>query len=267
MLYTTDAATDSLGSHQSLHEEGWIHVRPTFRPDAVVNIASEGWQKNFEQLGELTGHDIGDYRSFMRALEARRTTFKELGATATDHAAQTPHAERLSDRELETLFGRALNGSATEQDAARFTAHMLLEFARMSTEDGLVMQLHAGSLRNHNRALFERFGADQGADIPLWTQWTRSLDTLLNAYGNDPAFRLILFTLDESTYSRELAPLAGHYPALRLGPPWWFFDSVKGMERFLDPLSRPQASITWRVSMTIPGRSPLFRRAMMRGGA
>ena len=122
----------------------------------------------------------------------------------------------------------------TEADAARFTAHILLEFARMSTEDGLVMQLHVGSLRNHDHALFGRFGPDQGADIPLRTEWTRSLGTLLNAYGNDPAFRLVLFTLDESTYSRELAPLAGHYPALRLGPPWWFFDSVRGTERFLD---------------------------------
>jgi glucuronate isomerase len=233
-LCTTDAATSALDDHRSLREEGWTNVRPTFRPDAVVNLDAEGWRENLNSLSEVSGVEVRDYPSFITALEVRRTVFKELGATATDHAARTPHTEGLSEREVEALFGRALSGSATAEDAARFTAHMLLEFARMSVDDGLVMQLHAGSLRNHNQAVFERFGPDQGADIPLRTEWTRSLYTLLNAYGSDPAFRLVLFTLDESTYSRELAPLAGHYPALRLGPPWWFFDSVKGMERFLD---------------------------------
>lgn len=267
VLCTTDPATAALDGHRSLHAEGWTHVRPTFRPDAVTDLAAENWKGNLDELGRLVEDDIGDYRSFVGALEARRAAFKELGATATDHAAKTPHTEWLSEREAETIFGRALDGSATEADAARFTAHMLLEFARMSTEDGLVMQLHVGSLRNHNRALFERFGPDQGADIPLRTEWTRSLQPLLNAYGNNSAFRLILFTLDESTYSRELAPLAGHYPALRLGPPWWFFDSVKGMERFLDAVVETAGVYNLagfnddtRAFASIPARHDVWRR-------
>ena len=164
----------------------------------------------------------------------RREAFRALGAVATDHAALIPHTQRLSEGEAAALFERALSGHATDDDTARFTAHMLMEFARMSCDDGLVMQLHVGSLRNHNERLLERFGADIGADMPVRTEWTRSLKALLNAYGDKPNYRLIVFTLDESSYSRELAPLAGHYPALRLGPPWWFFDAVGGMERYLD---------------------------------
>ena len=266
-LCTTDAATSALGDHRSLREEGWTRLRPTFRPDAVVNLDAESWRENLNSLSEVSGVEVRDYPSFITALEARRTAFQELGTTATDHAAGTPHTERLSEREIETIFGRALNGSATAEDAARFTAHMLLEFARMSTEDGLVMQLHVGSLRNHNHALFGRFGPDQGADIPLRTEWTRSLQILLNACGSDPAFRLVLFTLDESTYSRELAPLAGHYPALRLGPPWWFFDSVKGMERFLDAVVETAGIYNLagfnddtRAFGSIPARHDVWRR-------
>lgn len=266
-LCTTDAATSALDDHRSLREEGWTQVRPTFRPDAVVNLDAEGWRENLDTLSEVSGVEVRDYPSFVTALEARRTIFKELGATATDHAAQTPHTEKLSEREVETLFSRALSGAATAEDATRFTAHMLLEFARMSTEDGLVMQLHVGSLRNHNHVLYGRFGPDQGADIPLRTEWTRSLRALLNAYGSDPAFRLVLFTLDESTYSRELAPLAGHYPALRLGPPWWFFDSVKGMERFLDAVVETTGIYNLsgfnddtRAFASIPTRHDVWRR-------
>ena len=233
-LCTTDAATDTLDAHQALKNEGWTAVRPTFRPDAVVNLDAKGWQQNIDALSGVSGVEVEDYASFINALEGRRAFFKETGATATDHAALTPHTERLSDGEAQGIFARALKGTLQEDDPARFTAHMLMEMARMSVEDGLVMQLHAGSLRNHNRAVFERFGLDKGADIPVKTEWTRNLQELLHACGNDPRLTLVLFTLDESTYSRELAPLAGHYPALRLGPPWWFFDSVKGIERFLD---------------------------------
>ena len=234
VLCTTDAATDSLNAHRSLRDEGWTKVIPTFRPDALLNLTAERWRADIATLGELTGGELTSYQGFIGALEARRETFKELGAVATDHAVLTPHTERLSEGEAAALFGRALAGHATAGDVDRFTAHMLTEFARMSCDDGLVMQLHVGSLRNHNERLFGRFGADIGADMPVRTQWTRPLKALLNAYGDNPNYRLILFTLDESSYSRELAPLAGHYPALRLGPPWWFFDSVKGMERYLN---------------------------------
>ncbi|HEX7088193.1 MAG TPA: glucuronate isomerase [Vicinamibacterales bacterium] len=233
VLCTTDAATDTLEWHSRIRDSGWSgQVRPTFRPDLAVNILHPGWRREIERLGELTGCEITDYPRYIRALETRRAFFKEMGATATDHAAETPWTTRLSVEEAGRLFDRALRGAATEDDARTFTAHMLMEMARMSVEDGLVMQLHPGSSRNHNRLVFERFGPDRGADIPLATEYTRNLRPLLNAYGNDPRFTLVLFTLDESTYSRELAPLAGHYPALRLGPPWWFHDSVEGMLRF-----------------------------------
>lgn len=234
LLCTTDAATDPLAHHQRLKEDGMDHIRPTFRPDAVVNIANPGWLTQIAALSEVSGIDVVDFPSYIQALEQRRAAFKQMGALATDHAALTPYTAKLSPEEAEALFTRALRGAATADDLTAFTAHMLIEFARMSVEDGLVMQLHIGSSRNHNDAIFERFGPDMGADIPLATEWTRNLRALLNAYGSDPRFRLILFTLDESTYGRELAPLAGHYPALLLGPPWWFYDSVNGMRRYFD---------------------------------
>ncbi|MFL5804574.1 MAG: glucuronate isomerase [Roseiflexaceae bacterium] len=234
VLCTTDPATDTLAQHQALHEAGFTNVRPTFRPDAVVNLDAPGWRTNVERLGAVAGIDIVDYATFIQALEARRAFFKQLGALATDHSAVTPATMRLSDSTADEILVRALRGRSNAGDAARFTAHMLIELARMSVEDGLVMQLHIGSLRNHNSAIFDRFGPDMGADIPVPTEWTRNLRALLEAYGNDARFRLILFTLDESTYGRELAPLAGHYPAVLLGPPWWFYDSVHGIQRYLD---------------------------------
>lgn len=267
ILCTTDAATDALTAHRSLHNEGWTQIRPTFRPDAVVNLDTEGWLADIAKLSEVSGVEVTDYASFVSALEQRRAFFKTTGAVATDHAAVTPHTERLSKFEAEAIFQRALAGRFKPTDPAVFTAHMLLEMARMSVEDGLVMQLHAGSSRNHNRDILTRFGRDMGADIPVQTEWTRSLHELLNAYGNEPDFHLILFTLDETSYSRELAPLAGHYPALRLGPPWWFFDSVKGMERFLDDVVETAGvyNLTGfnddtRAFASIPSRHDVWRR-------
>ncbi|HEU4326720.1 MAG TPA: glucuronate isomerase [Roseiflexaceae bacterium] len=267
LLCTTDAAADTLAQHRSMHAEGLTRVRPTFRPDAVVALDTPGWPERIAELGAAAGVEVTGYASFIRALEQRRAAFKELGALATDHAALTPHTAPLSEGEAEALFARALRGQADAEDAARFTAHMLIEFARMSCEDGLVMQLHVGSLRNHNRAVFERFGPDTGADIPLATEWTRNLRPLLNAYGSDPRLRLILFTLDESTYSRELAPLAGHYPAVLLGPPWWFFDSVNGMRRYFDLVIETAGLYNTagfnddtRAFASIPARHDVWRR-------
>lgn len=267
-LCTTDAATADLAEHRALQAEGWgFKVRPTFRPDALVNLDTPGWNAQIVRLSELSGIDVRNYATFVQALEERRAFFKQQGASATDHAARTAATERLSDTEADTIFQRALQGAATAEDAARFTAHMLNELARMSCEDGLVMQLHIGSSRNHNTALFERFGPDKGADIPLATEWTRALHPLLNAYGNDPRFRVILFTLDETTYGRELAPLAGHYPAVLLGPPWWFFDSVKGMERYLDLVLETAGLYNLagfnddtRAFCSIPARHDVWRR-------
>jgi len=180
---------------------------------------------------KISGIEVTSAKTLVKALENRRVFFKSLGATSTDHAAMTAHTEHLAAPEADAIFQRAMSGQATAKDAMRFTGHMLMEMARMSIEDGLVMQLHVGSYRNHNPQLFARFGTDMGADIPIASEFTRNLRPLLVKYGNETRLTLILFNLDESTYSRELAPLAGHYPALRLGPPWWFFDSLNGMER------------------------------------
>jgi glucuronate isomerase len=233
VLCTTDAATDSLEWHQAIRESGWKgNVRPTFRPDLAINFLHPQWRGELERLAAQTGETTTSYRGYIRALEARRAFFKQMGAAATDHAAETPYTVVLSASEAAAIFDRAVAGTATGDDLRAFTGHMLTEMARMSVDDGLVMQLHPGSDRNHNRQVFERFGPDRGCDIPLATEYTRNLKPLLNRYGNDPRLTLVLFTLDETTYSRELAPLAGHYPALRLGPPWWFHDSIEGMTRF-----------------------------------
>lgn len=268
LLCTTDAATDSLEDHRRLHDDGLRHIRPTFRPDAVVAITSPDWPGQIGALAEASEIDVVDYASYIRALEGRRAFFKEMGALATDHSVTVPHTERLTEREAGEIFARALRGEVSEDDAARFTAHMLMEFARMSIEDGLVMQVHVGSFRNHNAAQFARYGPDAGADIPIATEWTRNLRPLLNAYGSDSRFRLITFTLDESTYGRELAPLAGHYPAMLLGPPWWFFDSPLGIHRYFDRVIETAGLYNtagfnddMRAFASIPSRHDVWRRA------
>ncbi len=267
LLCTTDAATDPLEQHRRIHAAGLTLVRPTFRPDALLALDAPDWRAQIALLAERSGIDVVDYGGFIRALEERRAAFKALGALATDHGVLTPATELLSDGEAERIFARALRGAANGQDAARFTAHMLMEFARMSCEDGLVMQLHAGSLRNHHERLYARFGPDVGADIPVATEWTRNLRPLLNACGAHPRFRLILFTLDESAYGRELAPLAGHYPAVLLGPPWWFFDSVNGMRRYFAEVIETAGVYNTagfnddtRAFASIPARHDLWRR-------
>ncbi|WP_298405014.1 glucuronate isomerase [uncultured Chloroflexus sp.] len=267
LLATTDTATDSLAAHRDLHVEGFGNVRPTFRPDALLALDAPDWRTQIDRLSTLSGVEVHDYHSFITAIEQRRAAFKALGALATDHGVETPYTAPLSNSEAETIFARAMRGTATTRDTARFTAHMLIEFARMSCEDGLVMQLHAGSLRNHHTALLTRFGPDKGADIPVATEWTRNLRPLLNAYGSDPRFRLILFTLDESSYSRELAPLAGYYSAVRLGPPWWFFDSVQGMRRYFDLVIETAGFYNTagfnddtRAFCSIPARHDVWRR-------
>jgi glucuronate isomerase len=233
VLATTDAASDSLEYHRAIRESGWKgRVIPCFRPDAVFRIAAPGWHGAIEALARADGEAIRDYAGFVRALEGRRDVFKRMGATATDHAVLEPYTAWLPAEEAERLFQEALHGQVTRAEERRFEAHLLIEMARMSIADGLVMQIHPGALRDHNRPFCERFGPDRGGDIPVATEFTRNLRALLNAYGNEPNFTLVLFTLDESTYSRELAPLAGHYPAVRLGPPWWFHDSMLGMTRF-----------------------------------
>ena len=268
VLATTDGAADSLEHHRAIRDSGWKgRVIPTFRPDAMMRIAAPGWQQSLGELSAVSATAITDAAGFNAALRKRRAFFKMHGATATDHGVVEPYTASLSAEQLEQIFRRALDGAATADDQRQFEGHMLIEMARMSVEDGLVMQLHAGAFRDHDAAMFNRFGPDRGGDIPVATEWTRNLRPLLKAYGNDPRFTLILFTLDESNYSRELAPLAGYYPAVRLGPPWWFHDSMHGMTRFREQTS--ETAGFWntagfnddtRAFCSIPARHDLARR-------
>jgi glucuronate isomerase len=205
---------------------------PTYRPDAVVDPDFEGFAANLDRLGEITGADTGTWDGYLDAHCQRRGAFQALGATATDHGHPTAETANLSAAEAARLFDRVRRGTADAGERALFRAQMLTEMARMSAEDGLVMQIHPGSFRNHSAAMFARFGRDKGFDIPTRTDYVRALQPLLDAVGTDPRASVILFTLDETSYARELAPLAGVYPALKLGPAWWFHDSPEGMRRF-----------------------------------
>jgi len=271
MLATTDTAADRLPHHQAIRASGWSYgshrVIPTFRPDALFRVALPAWTDELRALEQVSGTTITSCEGLLSAIAGRRQYFASLGATATDHAVVEPFTEELTPERAEQLFQRARGGEATVEDQRCFEGHMLMEMARQSTEDGLVMQLHPGTFRDHNARLHERFGTDKGADIPLATEYTRNLRALLNRYGNDPRFSMVLFTLDESTYSRELAPLAGHYPALRLGPPWWFHDSIEGMRRYREQVTETAGIYNTagfnddtRAFCSIPARHDLSRR-------
>jgi glucuronate isomerase len=268
VLATTDGACDPLPHHKALRESDWNgRVIPTFRPDDVAQIGAPEWKANLEALGALCGFEIASCRDLIRGLENRRAFFRSMGATATDQAAQTAYTVLLADSEAETIFQRGLKGEASSDDVKRFIGHLIMEMARMSIEDGLVMQLHIGALRDHNPMIFERFGPNTGADIPLRGEFTESLRPLLARYGNDPRLTLILFTLDESTYSRELAPLAGHYPSVKLGPAWWFHDSLNGMTRYREYVTETAGLYNTvgfiddtRAFPSIPARHDLARR-------
>jgi len=268
VMCTTDVATDPLLYHRQIRDSGWDgDIRPTFRPDAVVNLLTERWKGHIEALSRVSGIDVHSVATLIQALENRRAYFKSMGATATDHAAVTPYTAALTPAEAEAIFQRALHGQATPEDETRFTAHMIMESARMSIEDGLVMQLHSGSHRNHNDLILARYGRDKGADIPVRSEFTENLRPLLNRYGNDPRLTLILFTLDETTYARELAPLAGHYPAIKLGPAWWFHDSLNGMMRYRQQICETAGLYNTvgfnddtRAYPSIPARHDLSRR-------
>ena len=268
VLATTDGAVDSLEWHRQIRESGWKgRVLPTFRPDAVVDVEYVGFQENLTRLGEVSGEDVSEWRGYLNALRSRRAFFKEMGATATDHGHLTAMTADLSFDEASRLYQRVYQGKILAGDAELFQAQMLTEMAGMSVEDGLVMQLHPGSIRNHNRLVYERFGRDKGADIPASTEYVRALRPLLNKYGNERGFTFILFTLDESAYARELAPLAGHYPCLRLGPAWWFHDSPEGMMRFREQTTETAGFYNTvgfnddtRAFLSIPARHDVARR-------
>jgi glucuronate isomerase len=268
VLATTDSPIDSLNDHRLIRDSEWkARIIPTFRPDSVVDADFAGFRQNIENLGKQTGEDTGRWKGYVRALEKTRARFKDLGCTATDHGHPTARTANLSPKGASDLFSRMLAGRADAQQQELFRAQMLTEMARMSVEDGLVMQIHPGSARNHNRQLYARYGRDIGADIPIPTNYVDGLRPLLDRFGNEPNLTIILFTLDESTYSRELAPLAGHYPCLRLGPPWWFHDSPEGMMRFREHVIETAGFYNTvgfnddtRAFLSIPGRHDVARR-------
>jgi glucuronate isomerase len=266
-IATTDSALDALPHHKAVRESGWHgRVVPTYRPDAVVDPDRATFRDDVARFCALAGEPV-TWTGYLAAHRARRAFFKSLGATATDHGHPTARTADLGDAAASALFDRVMSGPASAEEAELFRAQMLTEMAALSVEDGLVMQLHPGSVRNHNPAVFTRFGLDKGADIPQPTDYVHALKPLLDLFGNDPRLTLILFTLDEAQYGRELAPLAGHYPALRLGPPWWFFDSPEGMLRFREIATETAGFANTvgfnddtRAYLSIPARHDMARR-------
>ena len=233
VIATTESPLDDLRHHKAIRESGWKgRVVTAYRPDPVVDPDFAGFRDNVEALGALAGTDVSTFAGYLEAHRIRRAVFKAHGATSTDHGHPTAATADLSPVEAEALYHRVRAGGVSAAEAELFRAQMLTEMAAMSLDDGLVMQIHPGSFRNHNARLMARFGRDKGADIPTATNYVEALKPLLDRFGNERALTVILFTLDETAYSRELAPLAGHYPALRLGPAWWFYDSPEGMRRY-----------------------------------
>jgi glucuronate isomerase len=268
VLATTESPLDPLAQHAKIRASGWKgRVITAYRPDPVVDPEFDGFRDNVERLGALSGENTATWRGYLAAHRNRRAFFKAMGATSTDHGHPTPLTCDLPEGRCQQILDRAIAGSATAEEAEQFRGQMLTEMARMSLDDGLVMQIHPGSFRNHNPEIFARYGRDKGADIPTRTDYVRALKPLLDRFGNERNLTVILFTLDETTYARELAPLAGHYPILRLGPPWWFHDSPEGMLRF-----REQATETagfyntvgfnddTRAFLSIPARHDVARR-------
>lgn len=233
VIATTESPLDPLEHHAAIRASGWKgRVITAYRPDAVVDPEHEQFPEALRRFGELTGEDVHSWQGYLRAHRQRRAFFASMGATSSDHGHPTCATADLPADEARLLFAKVVSGRFTAAEAELFRAQVLTEMAAMSLDDGLVMQIHPGCFRNHNRGLFERFGRDKGADIPLRTEYVHALKPLLDRFGNEPGFTLVLFTLDESTYSRELGPLAGHYPCLFLGPAWWFHDAPEGMWRF-----------------------------------
>ena len=268
VLSTTDSAIDSLQYHEVIRDSDWSRrILPTFRPDSVVDPEFANFRQNIVKLGEMYGEDTGNWSGYLQALRKARARFKTLGCTATDHGHPTAQTASLKAEAAAALFERILAGEKDAASQELFRAQMLTEMAGMSVEDGLVMQLHPGSMRNHNAAVYKKFGRDMGADIPTPTDYVRGLKPLLDEFGNERNLTLILFTIDEATYSRELAPLAGHYPCLRLGPPWWFQDSVEGMLRFREYATETAGFYNTvgfnddtRAFLSIPARHDVARR-------
>ncbi|WP_394778912.1 glucuronate isomerase [Undibacterium sp.] len=273
VIATTESPIDSLQHHSKLAKDPWQtaggskRVVTAYRPDPVVDPEFDGFIGNLEKFGELTGEDTFSWSGYLQAHRIRRAFFKQLGATSTDHGHPSARTADLDDAEIQSLFAIVSSGKASAAQAELFRAQMLTEMAKMSIEDGLVMQIHPGSWRNHSDAMLARFGRDKGFDIPRGTEYTSALKPLLDKLGLDPRLSIIVFTLDETSYSRELAPLAGVYPCLKLGPAWWFFDAPEGMRRFRE-LTTETAGFAntvgfnddTRAFLSIPARHDVARR-------
>lgn len=267
-LATTEGPQDDLSPHHAIRRSGWNgRVVTTYRPDAVIDVEHEGFRPAMDRFAELTGEDVWSWRGYLAAHARRRADFRAAGATATDHGHPTALTANLSPSEAEALFAKVTRGDWTAADAELFRAQMLTEMAAMSAEDGMVMQIHPGALRNHNQGLFDSHGRDKGADIPTRTDYVRALKPLLDRFGTSTDLSIILFTLDESSYARELAPLAGHYPCLKLGPSWWFHDSPEGMRRFREMTTETAGFYNTvgfnddtRAFLSIPARHDVARR-------
>ncbi len=267
-LATTEGADDDLAAHAAIRRSGWNgRVVTTYRPDGVSDVEHEQCAGARARSAELTEADVYGGRGYLAAHRSRRAAFRAAGATATDHGHPTAATANLSPGECEALFARIVAGDWTPADAEFFRAQMLTEMARMSVDDGMVMQIHPGSFRNHNAGLFASHGRDKGADIPMRTDYVHALKPMLDVVGNERGLSVILFTLDESSYARELAPLAGHYPCLRLGPAWWFHDSPEGMRRFREMTTETAGFYNTvgfnddtRAFLSIPARHDVARR-------
>jgi glucuronate isomerase len=268
LLATTEGPHEDLVHHAAIRGSGWQgRVVTTYRPDAVIDPEHEEFAAALVRFAELSGEDVGSWNGYLAAHRKRRADFRAAGATATDHGHPTPRTANLSQPEKEALFRRIMAGDWSPSDADLFRAQMLTEMALMSLEDGMVMQIHPGSFRNHNRRLHQDYGRDKGADIPVTAEYVHNLKPLLDLAGNEAGLTIILFTLDESVYARELAPLAGHYPCLRLGPSWWFHDSPEGMRRFREMTTETAGfynSVGFnddtRAFLSIPARHDVARR-------
>ena len=268
-IATTESALDDLKWHRMIRDSGWTgRVITAYRPDAVVDPDFEGFADNVRQLGEITGCDTQNWSGYLEAHRRRRAYFREFGATSTDHGHPSAATADLGLADVERLFATVLSGGATAAERELFRGQMLTEMARMSIADGMVMQIHPGSWRNHSPFVFGGFGRDKGFDIPQSTNYVSALKPMLDAVGMEPGLTVILFTLDETAYSRELAPLAGAYPALKLGPPWWFFDSFEGMKRFREAATETAGFYNTvgfnddtRAFCSIPARHDVARRA------
>jgi glucuronate isomerase len=267
-LATTEGPQDDLTPHHRIRGSGWGgRVVTTYRPDAVIDVEHEGFKSSMTRFAELTGEDVYSWTGYLAAHRKRRADFRAAGATATDHGHPTAATANLSSDEAERLFNSIVTGTWTPADAELFRAQMLTEMAAMSVEDGMVMQIHPGSFRNHNAGLFASHGRDKGADIPTRTDYVHGLKPLLDRFGTETRLSIILFTLDESVYARELAPLAGHYPCLKLGPSWWFHDSPEGMRRFREMTTETAGFYNTvgfnddtRAFLSIPARHDVARR-------